>query len=97
MAPIALQWAVARDSYLARELSQFLIAHYKITPALLELRFKSNQRRAFENYVDWIKAKFTEKGFHTGLDGKPHNNPKQPYRATERARLITDRTTIRWP
>jgi hypothetical protein len=89
MAPIALRWAADQQSYLARDMKQHLVEHYRLTPDLLKLKFAKKNGTAFDNYADWVNAILTTIELQVGLDDEQfHKDPSKPYRLTALGRRL---------
>src|SRR4051812_18142848 len=61
----ALRWAAGRRGYNTDELKEHLAAELGLSPDLLALR-RQDGSSAFGNRVDWLTAKWTMMGMHSG-------------------------------
>jgi hypothetical protein len=57
----AMLWAAERGSYTTAELKDFLAGHYQLTKEQLAYLIEGNSQPAFENYVDWLTAAWSNR------------------------------------
>lgn len=79
----ALAWVMEQPpgGYLSSELKNHLADHFELTAEQLAAGHEGGTP-VFANLVDWVTAKFTRWGIHTGFQGRKHRKPTDRYYLT---------------